>query len=148
MKSSVVLAAIVGLVLGVVAELFFAFVDRIPFIGCLATPLALLFGLGLPLLIGALAVMFAPSRGFTSPIDGALAAALAEFVSRLVGFCASLFFARSFFFGPRVLLPSVEPATRALFAGIWSLGWLVVSLVVAAILGAIGAMVYAGMRKR
>lgn len=148
MKSNVVLAAIAGLVLGVIAELFFNFADNIPVIACLITPVALLFGFGLPLLIGAFAVMFAPSRELTAPIDGALAAALAELVSRLVGFCASLFFARSFFFGPRFLLPSIEPATRAVFNGIWSLGWLVVSLVVAAILGAIGASVYAVKNRR
>jgi hypothetical protein len=142
MKSNVVLAAIAGLILGIIAELFFDFVDTIPVIACLFTPVALVFGFGLPLLIGAFAVMFAPSHELTAPIDGALAAALAELISRLVGFCASLFFARSFFFGPRFLLPSVEPATRALFSGIWSLGWLVVSLMVAAILGAIGASLY------
>ena len=136
MKSNVVLAALAGLVLGVIAELFFDFVDNLPVIACLFTPVAWLFGLGLPLLIGALAVMFTPSRELTAPIDGALAAALAELVSRLFGFCASIFFARSFFFGPRFLLPSVEPAARALFNGVWSLGWLVVSLAVAAILGA------------
>ena len=143
MKSNVVLAALAGLVLGVIAELFFDFVDNIPVIACLVTPVAWLFGLGLPLLIGALAVMFAPSRELTAPIDGALAAALAEFVSRLFGFCASIFFARSFFFGPRFLLSSVEPAARALFSGVWSLGWFVVSLAVAAILGAMGASLYA-----
>ncbi|MBI5034707.1 MAG: hypothetical protein HZB51_29645 [Chloroflexi bacterium] len=148
MKSNVVLAAIAGLVLGVIAELFFSLVDQIPVIGCLVTPVALLFGLGLPLLIGAFAVIFAPSRELTAPMDGALAAALAELVSRLVGFCASLYFARSFFFGPRFLLPGIEPATRALFSGIWSLGWLVVSLAVAAILGAIGASAYALRNRR
>ncbi len=143
MKSNVVLAAITGVILGVVAELFFAFVDRIPFLGCLFAPVALLFGLGLPILIGALAVAFAPSRGLSSPLDGALAAVLAELVSRLVGLCASLGAARSFFFGPRFLLPSVGPATHALFAGVWDLGWLVVALIVAAILGAVGAFLYA-----
>ena len=151
MKSNIVLAALAGLVLGIIAELFFGFVDNLPVIACLFTPVAFLFGLGLPLLIGALAVMFAPSRELTAPIDGALAAALAEFVSRLVGFCASLFWARSFFFGPRFaspwfspgLLPSVEPAMRAAFSGVWSIGWFVVSLAVAAILGAIGASLYA-----
>lgn len=143
MKSNVIFAAMAGLVLGVIADLFFAFIDSLPLLGCLFTPVALLFGLGLPLLIGALAVMFAPARKLTAPLDGALAAALAELVSRLLGFCASLFFAQSFFFGPRFLLPSVEPATRALYSGVWSLGWFVVSLAVAAILGALGAAVYA-----
>ena len=76
-------------------------------------------------------------------VPALLAAMLAEFISRLVGFCASIVFARSFFFGPRVLFPSVEPAARAMFSGIWSLGWLVVSLVIAGILGAIGAILYA-----
>ena len=148
MKSNVVTAAIVGLILGVAAELFFAFVDRIPFLGCLFAPIALLFGLGLPILIGALAVALAPARGLTSPLDGALAAVLAELISRLVGFCASLAAAQSFFFGPRFLLPSVQPATRALFAGVWSLGWLVVSLIVAALLGALGGFLYAAWGKR
>ena len=100
------------------------------------------------MLVGAFAVMFAPSREMTVPLDGALAAALAELVSRLIGFCASIFFAQSFFFGPRFLLPSVEPATRAIYSGIWSIGWFVVSLAVAAILGAIGAVVYALKSKR
>lgn len=143
MKPHVITAALAGLALGIVAELFFAFVDNIPFVGCIVTPIAWLFGLGLPLLIGALAVGFAPTRGLTSPIDGALAAALAELISRLFGFCASLAFARSFFFGPRFLFPSVEPTARALFSGIWSLGWLVVSLFIAAILGTLGALLYA-----
>ena len=148
MKSHVVLAALAGLVLGVIAELLLDLVDNIPVIGCLSTPVALLFGIGLPLLIGAFAVMFAPARELTAPIDGALAAAFAELISRLIGFCASLFFARSFFFGPRFLLPSIEPATRAVFSGIWSLGWLVVSLAVAAILGMIGASAYAVKTRR
>ena len=146
LKSNIVIAAIAGLVLGVIAELFFAFVYRIPVLGCLFTPVALLFGFGLPILIGAMAAAFSSSRGLlTTPsetFDGALAAALAELVSRLFGFCASLLAARSFFFGPRFLLPSVEPASRALFSGVWELGWLVLSLIVAALLGALGAFLY------
>jgi hypothetical protein len=55
LKSNVIMAAIVGLILGVIAELFFAFVDQLPILGCLVAPVALLFGLGLPMLIGALA---------------------------------------------------------------------------------------------
>ena len=148
MKSNVVTAAIAGLILGVIAELFFAFVDRIPVIGCLITPVALLFGLGLPVLIGALAVAFDSSPGLTSPVDGAFAAGLAELVSRVFGFCASLVATQNFFFGPRFLLPSVEPATRALFSGIWGLGWLVVSIMVAALLGALGGFLYATRKRR
>lgn len=148
MKSNVVLAALAGLALGIIAELFFALVDQVPLIGCLATPVAWLGGLGLPIVIGALAVVFAPNRALSLPIDSALAAMLAELLSRLFGFCASVTLARSFFFGPRFLLPSIEPAARALFAGIWSLGWLVVSLVVAAILGAIGAVAYASLNRQ
>jgi hypothetical protein len=146
LRSNVIVAAIAGLILGVVAELFFAFVNRIPLLGCLFTPVALLFGLGLPVLIGALAAAWGTSRGWmTAPAgawDGALAAALAELVSRLIGFCASLFAARSFFFGPRFLLPSVGPAARTVFSGVWELGWLVISLLVAALLGAFGAFLY------
>jgi hypothetical protein len=118
-------AAIAGLVLGIIAELFFAFVDQIPVLSYLATPIALLFGIGLPVLIGALAAAWG-NRGMTVLLDGALAALIAELVSRLIGFCASIFAARSFFFGPRFLLPSVEPAARALFTGVWAIGWLVV----------------------
>lgn len=140
-------AAIAGLVLGIIAELFFAFVDQIPVLSCLAAPIALLFGIGLPVLIGALAAAWG-NRGVTVLLDGALAALLAELVSRLIGFCASLFAARSFFFGPRFLLPSVEPAARALFTGVWAIGWLVVSLIVAALLGALGAFLYRAFQRR
>ncbi len=141
MKSNVIAAAIVGLILGVIAELFFAFVDRLPVLGCLAAPMALLVDLGLPTLIGALAAMWG-SRGVTALADGAFAALTAEIASRVVGFCASLVAARSFFFGPRVLLPSVEPAARALYTGFWAIIWLVVSIVAAALLGALGAFLY------
>ena len=140
-------AAIAGLVLGIIAELFFAFVDQIPVLGCLAAPVALLFGIGLPVLIGALAAAWG-NRGMTVLLDGALAALIAELVSRLIGFCASIFAARSFFFGPRFLLPSVEPAARALFTGVWAIGWLVVSLIVAALLGALGAFLYRAFQRR
>ncbi len=78
----------------------------------------------------------------------ALAALLAELVSRLIGFCASIFTARSFFFGPRFLLPSVAPATHALFTGVWAIGWFVVSLIVAALLGALGAFLYRAFNRR
>ncbi|MDE3088187.1 MAG: hypothetical protein KGJ80_02220 [Chloroflexota bacterium] len=147
MKSNVVLAAIAGLILGVVAELVFAFADRIPVLGCLAAPIALLFGVGLPLLIGALAAAWG-DRGVSTLLDGALAALLAELVSRMIGFCASLFATQSFFFGPRFLLPSVEPAARAVFTGIWAIGWFVVSLAVAALLGALGAFLYRVLQRR
>lgn len=148
MKSHVITAAMVGLVLGVIVEFALNAAEQIPLVGCLFAPIAILFGLGLPVLIGALAVAVAPARGLSAPIDGALAAGLAECISRLVGFCASLIFARSFFWGPRVLLPSVEPAARAMFAGVWSLGWFVVALLIAALLGAIGAVVYTARVKR
>lgn len=147
MKSNVIMAAIVGLILGVIAELFFAFVDRLPVLGCLAAPVALLFGLGLPILIGALAAAWG-SRGVSAVLDGALAALLAELVSRLFGFCVSLFAASPFSFAPRFLLPSVEPAARALFTGLWAIVWLVVSLIVAALLGALGALLYCVSKRR
>ena len=41
LKSNVVMAAITGLVLGVIAELFFAFGDSLPVLGCLLAPVAL-----------------------------------------------------------------------------------------------------------
>ena len=140
-KSNIIAAALVGLVLGVIAELFFAFVDQLPVLGCLATPLALLVGLGLPIFIGWLAAAWGP-RGVTALLDGALAALTAEIASRVLGFCASLLAARSFFIGSRFLLPSVEPAARALFAGVWDIVWFVVALVAAVLLGALGALVY------
>jgi hypothetical protein len=145
-KSNVVMAAIAGLVLGVIAELFFAFTDRIPVLGCLTAPVALLFGLGLPILVGALAAAWG-SRGVTAVLDGALAALLAQFASGLFGFCASLFVARSYFLGPRFWLPTVEPAARALFTGVWALGWFVIALGVAALLGALGGFLYRMTRR-
>ena len=147
MKSNVIAAAIVGLILGVIAELFFAFVDQIPVLSCLAAPIALVVDLGLPILIGALATAWG-SRGVTALVDGALAALTAEIASRVFGFCASLLAARSFFFGPRVLLPSVEPAARALFTGLWAIVWLVISVAAAALLGALGAFLYNLSRRR
>lgn len=150
-RFNVVAAAAAGLVLGVLAELFFAFVDRIPVLGCLSTPVALVFGLALPVLIGALAAAWGTRIGLLAApsgmVDGAAAATLAELISRLIGFCASLVAARSFFFGPRFLLPSVGPAARTLFAGVWSIGWLIVSLAVAALLGALGGFLYRTSRR-
>jgi hypothetical protein len=101
----------------------------------------------LPILIGALATAWG-SRGVSAVLDGAIAALLAELVSRLFGFCASLFVARPFFFGPRFLLPSVEPAARAVFTGIWAIVWLAISLVIAALLGALGAFLYSVRNRR
>lgn len=147
MKSNVILAAIAGLILGVLAELVFAFADRIPVLGCLVAPVALIFGLGLPILIGALAAAWG-NRGVSAVLDGAIAALLAELVSRLIGFCVDVFAARAFFFGPRFLLPTVEPAARALFTGVWAIGWLVVSLIIAALLGALGALLYRVFKPR
>ncbi len=144
MKLNVVAAALIGLLLGIAADFLFVFLAEIPLLGCLLAPLAWLFGLGVPILIGALAVMFAPARGLSAPLDGALAAVLAELGSRAFGFCASVFAARTFFLGPRFL--GVEPTARMAFAGIWSLGWLVLALVIAALLGALGAFVYAARR--
>ncbi len=135
------MAAIAGVALGIIAELFFAFIDRIPVLGCLSAPVALLFGLGLPILVGALAAALG-SQGVMAIVDGAVAALLAQFVSGLFGFCASLFAAPSYFFGPRFLLPTVAPAARTLFTGVWELGWLVVALAIAAILGALGGFLY------
>ena len=147
MKSNVIAAAIVGLILGVIAELFFAFVDQLPVLGCLAAPIALLVDVGLPILIGALAAAWGP-RGVTALVDGALAALTAELAGRVFGFCASLLAARSFFFGPRLLLPSVEPAARALFTGLWDIVWFLVSLFITLLLGALGALLYNVSKKR
>ena len=141
MKSNVVIAAIAGVILGIIAELFFAFVDRLPVLGCLSAPVALLFGLGLPVLVGALAAAWG-KRGVTTIVDGALAALLAQFISGLFGFCASLFAAPAYFFSPRYLMPPVVPAARTLFTGIWELGWFVVALGIAALLGALGGFLY------
>ena len=147
MKSNVILAALAGLVLGVIAELVFALVEQIPVLGCLFAPVALLFGLGLPILIGALAAVWGDG-GVTAMLDGALAALLAELASRVIGFCASILAARSFFFSPLSRLPSVEPAAQALFAGVWAIGWFVVSLILAALLGALGAFLYSVRSRR
>ncbi len=146
MKSNVISAAVVGLVIGILVEVFLAFVGRIPLIGLLFLPVAILFGLGLPILIGALAAAWG-ERGIAGALDGALAALLAELVSRLFGFCASLVSGQSFFFGPRYLLPSVETASRALYFGFWQIGWLVTSLAIAALLGALGAFLYTARRR-
>ncbi len=146
MKSNVITAAVVGLVIGIVVELLFAFAARVPLLSCLVTPVAWLFGLGLPIFIGALAAMFAKSSGLmTTPnaaLDGAAAAALAELVSQLARLCLSLATASRFFSGPRFLLPSVEPAAVGLFSLVWALGWFAISLIVAAILGALGGFSY------
>ena len=145
-KSNVVIAAMTGVILGLIAEIFFVFVGRIPVLGCLSAPVALLFGLGLPILVGALAAALG-SRGVMAIVDGAVAALLAQFVSGVFGFCASLFVVPSYFFGPRFLLPTVAPAARTLFTGVWELGWLVLALAIAAILGALGGFLY-GFRQR
>lgn len=152
MKSNVIVAAVIGLVLGVAAELLFAFGGNIPLLSCVIAPVAWLFGLALPVLIGVLAAAWGSRRGLmTTPggiADGAVAAALAELVSRVIGICASIISAGDSFLGPRFLLPSVGPSARALFSGVWSLGWLVVSIAVAAILGAIGALLYNATTRR
>jgi|OpeIllAssembly_1097287.scaffolds.fasta_scaffold64600_2 hypothetical protein len=142
MKPNVLIAAGAGLAIGVVAELFFAFIDQIPFVGCLFTPVAIVAGFGLPVLIGALAVGFASSRDISAPLDGALAAVTAEFAARLFGFCASIAGSRSFFFGPHIFA-GVGIPVQAAFSGVWSLGWFAISLIIAGILGAIGAVAYA-----
>src|SRR5574341_1494336 len=129
MKSNVIAAALIGLILGILVELFFAYADRVALLSCLFSPVALIFGLGLPIRIGALAAL------------------LAEFASRLVGLCASLAATRGFFFGPRFLLPRVEPAARAITFGVWEIGWFVVSLFVAILLGALGGLLYRVMVK-
>jgi hypothetical protein len=84
----------------------------------------------------------------TALLDGALAALTAELASRVFGFCASLLIARPFFFGPRFPLPSVEPAARALFTGLWDIVWFVISLIVVVLLGALGALLYNVPRRR
>ncbi len=146
MKTNVILAALVGLVVGIVADVFFTFIGHFPVLGCLFTPVAFLVGLALPVLIGAFAALWGKTRGLlTTPsaiLDGALAAALAELFSRVVGFCANL----SGFLGPRVLLPSVGQSARGVFGGVWELGWLVISIAVAAALGAFGAFLYQARR--
>jgi hypothetical protein len=147
LKSNVVMATIAGLILGVIAELFFALVGQLPLLGCLLTPVALLFGLGLPILIGALAAAWG-HRGAVGLLDGALAALLVELVSRVFGFCASILAASSFVFAPRFLFPSVEPAAHTLFTGVWAIGWFVVSLIVTALLGALGAFLYSILNRR
>ena len=147
MKSNVILAAAAGLVLGVVAEFVFALVEGIPVLGCLFAPVALLFGLGLPILIGALAAAWG-DRGVTAMLDGALAALLAELASRVIGLCASILAARAFFFSPLFRLPSVQPAAQALFAGVWAIGWFVVSLIIATLLGALGGFLYSVFYRR
>ncbi len=156
MKANIVIAAVVGLVIGILVDVFFAATQRIPVLGCLVGPAAFLFGLGLPVAVGALAAAWSASRGVMAApsgmLDGALAAALAELASRLIGFCAGL----SSFLGPRVsspwlnpgLVPSVESSTRAMFFGVWQIGWLVISLVVAALLGGLGGFLYLARTRR
>ena len=58
--------ALLGLILGVLAELFFAYVDRFSFLSCLLSPVGLVFGLGLPILVGAMAAAF--SRSITAAL--------------------------------------------------------------------------------
>lgn len=152
MKPNVLAASAIGLVLGIAAEFLFAYADRVPVLGCLLTPVALLLGLGLPVIIGGLAAAWGARQGLmtmpTGIADGALAAALAELVSRLIGFCAQMAAARALYFGPRFLLPSVGPSTGFLFSGVWALGWFVVSIAIAALLGAIGGLLYNARTRR
>ncbi len=142
LKPNILAAGLVGLTLGLLADVLFVLANRVPFLNCVVAPIALVVGLGLPVLIGALAAAWSRGQGWmrtpAGVLDGAVAAGLAELVSRLIGFCAGL----SGFLGPRALLPSVEQPVRAAFAGVLGIGWLIVSLVVAALLGALGGFLY------
>lgn len=137
-----VAAGLIGLMFGLLADILFILANRVPVLNCIVGPMALIVGLGVPILIGALAAAWSRERGWTRTpagvLDGAVAAGLTELVSRLIGFCAGL----SGFLGPRALLPSVEPSVRAAFAGIWGIGWLIVSVLIAMLLGALGAFLY------
>ncbi len=148
LKPNILAAGLIGLLVGVLADVLLMQANRVPVINCILTPVALIVGLGLPVLIGALAAAWSSGQGWmrtpAGVLDGAVAAGLAELVSRLIGFCSGL----SGFMGPRALVPSVEQPMRAAFAGIWSIGWLIVSLVVAALLGALGGIWYNASARR
>jgi hypothetical protein len=146
-RRNVVLAAAAGLILGGIAAIVFAFVDQVPVLGCVAAPLEILFGLGLPILIGVLATAWGRG-GPGALLDGALAAFVAELGSLVLGFCASLFIARPYSFGPRFLLPTAGPAVSTLYYGVWAIGWFVISICAAALLGALGAFLYRARRWR
>ncbi len=147
-KPNILFAALIGLIVGLIANVLFILADRVPLLGCVVSPLALVVGLGLPVLVGALAAAWAGGRGWmTAPagvVDGALAAGLAELASRIISSCASL----AGVLGPRSLFPSVQAPVRAVFAGVWDIGWLVVSLVVATLLGALGGFLYNAFARR
>ncbi len=147
-KPNILFAALIGLIVGLVVNVLLIMADRVPVLGCIVAPLALVVGLGLPLLVGALAAAWAGGRGWmTAPagvLDGALAAGLAELASRITSLCASL----AGVLGPRSLLPSVQAPVRTVFAGVWDIGWLVISLVAAALLGALGGFLYNAFARR
>jgi hypothetical protein len=148
LKPNILAAGLVGLMLGLIADVLFVLANRVPVLNCIVAPFALIVGLGLPVLIGALAAAWSGGQGWmrtpAGVLDGAVAAGLAELVIRLVSFCAGL----SGFLGPRLLLPSVEQPVRAIFASMWGIGWLIVSLLVAALLGALGGFLYNAAARR
>ncbi len=150
LKTNIIGAAAIGLIVGILADVLFVLADRVPVLACITAPLSLVVGLGVPVLVGALAAAWSGSRGWmTTPagiLDGAIAAGLAELAIRIIGFCASL--SGRLLGSPRSLLPSVELPVRAAFAGIWDIGWLVISLVVATLLGALGAFLYRTVARR
>ncbi len=148
LKPNILAAGLIGLTLGLLADILFVLANRVPVLSCIVGPIALVVGLGLPVLIGALAAAWSRGQGWmrtpAGVLDGAVAAGLAELVSRLIGFCAEL----SGFLGPSALLPSVEQPVRAIFASMWGIGWLIVSLAVAALLGALGGFLYNAAARR
>lgn len=148
LKPNIVGAGLIGLTVGLIADVLFILADRVPVLGCVVAPIAFVVGLGLPVLVGALAAAWSRGQGWmrapSGVFDGAVAAGLAELVIRLISFCAGL----SGFLGPRLLLPSVEQPVRALFAGMWGVGWLIISLMVAVLLGALGGFLYNAAARR
>jgi hypothetical protein len=142
LKPNILAAGLIGLTLGLLANILFVLANRVPVLNCIVGPIAFVVGLGLPILIGALAAAWSGGQGWMKTpagvVDGAVAAGLAELVSRLIGFCVEL----SGFLGPRAVLPNLEQPVRAAFAGVLGIGWLIVSLVVAALLGALGGFLY------
>ncbi len=141
-KPNIIAAAVIGVLLGLIANLLFVLANRVPVLGCIVAPLALIVGLGLAVLVGALAAAWTGGRGWhTLPagvLDAALAAGLAELATRIITFCATL----AGLFGSRSVSLGLQAPVQAVVAAIWGIGWLVVSLVAAVLLGALGGFLY------
>lgn len=141
-KPNIIAAVVIGVLLGLIVNLIVVLANRVPVLGCIVAPVGFVAALVLPVLVGALAAAWTGGRGWqTAPagvLDGALAGGLVELAIRVITFCATV----AGLFGPRSVLLGLQAPVQALFAGVWGIGWLVVSLVAAVLLGGLGGFLY------